>query len=168
MISDLWIGGKTEGRAWKWIDKSTMPMGSPYWAIKSNSYPRWSGKEEMYSQAPSPITSFGLGVYNPRCASMSSKYFFYMSDEDCEDLKSPVCVLNNGAEVVVLKEWVEGSGIPRDFVTRKPEVVLPLTPHPPESSEEEGSGDVDFSSSEGSKEGSGDVEWVDGLYLDSE
>ncbi|KAK7073086.1 hypothetical protein SK128_011740 [Halocaridina rubra] len=159
--ADFWIGGKFEGRNWKWINKSLMPLGSPFWAIRSSSVPQWGTEAQTYYQEPASRSSFGIVTHKPRCASMSAKYFYYISEEDCYSLRSPVCVLKDDAEVVVIKEWKEGKDIPIT-VDNTQSTIIPLTPKP---DTEVGSGDFpdDYGSGE-SLEGSGGWIW----FSDSE
>ncbi|XP_064107695.1 uncharacterized protein LOC135216369 isoform X2 [Macrobrachium nipponense] len=148
---DLWVGGKTDGRSWRWIDGSQMPMGSPYWAIRTSHFPSWRTNEEHYYQTPSKIVTPHAGLYQSKCASMSSKYYYYMSDENCDDRRSPVCVLKNDAEIVVLKQWAVNGNIP---VTSSPnsDESTEEEEEEDESSEEEGEEEEDESSEEEGEE----------------
>ncbi|XP_042224028.1 uncharacterized protein LOC121867945 [Homarus americanus] len=101
LTTDFWLGGRQmeKGQGWTWIDDSAMVLGSPYWAVrqydecqsrnvttaKHSTRKANSATCYNYRQAPEPI----LRGY---CASLSYQHYFYMTDEDCLDLKSPLCV----------------------------------------------------------------------------
>nr|XP_053643185.1 uncharacterized protein LOC128696120 [Cherax quadricarinatus] len=100
---DLWVGGRDGKNGWEWMDGTPMPRGTPYWAIRSaegthsHIHPSTS-----YLQAP---YSFPAWKYDQTgsCAAMMPKYFYYLSDVACRDLKSPVCALREGAQVVIAR-----------------------------------------------------------------
>nr|XP_045604652.1 uncharacterized protein LOC123762274 [Procambarus clarkii] len=104
---ELWVGGRetVEGlHRWVWMDGTPMPIGTPYWAIRSTTTSVLGRKINTYTQAPfcqvrSPSVEKDQ---NGRCAAMSPKYYYYLTDEDCKDWKSPVCVLREGAQVMVV------------------------------------------------------------------
>ncbi|XP_071530352.1 uncharacterized protein [Panulirus ornatus] len=118
--TDLWIGGHTDSEEyseWLWVDNTPMPKGSPYWAIRLDeaaSRSRYvTHKSVVYTQAPYPSRAFQVN----RCAAMTPKYFYYLTDEWCSLWKSPVCVLREDAEVVMVRgseDTYPGIFIPRE------------------------------------------------------
>ncbi|XP_042863975.1 uncharacterized protein LOC122248186 [Penaeus japonicus] len=98
MISDFWVGGhlRNETVGWTWVDDVPMELGTPFWTLRFNEdchphnrdYPgraaNW-GECSRNKQAPhTPAVG--------HCAALNYENFYYMSDEGCLELKSPLCV----------------------------------------------------------------------------
>nr|XP_053644336.1 uncharacterized protein LOC128696937 [Cherax quadricarinatus] len=103
---DYWIGGRFDLDTinWSWVvDDSPMPMGTPYWAERYNR--SCSRRPLPYSDPYSdPAKALhGSTCYNyvqaPAervpgwCAAVTYEHFYYISDESCQDARSPLCIL---------------------------------------------------------------------------
>ncbi|ROT69623.1 C type lectin containing domain protein [Penaeus vannamei] len=101
ITTDFWVGGslRNETEGWSWVDGAHMELGTPYWTIRSTTdcRPRTysvgvnstrvanEGACYHYQQAPhTPAEG--------HCAALNFENYFYMSDEKCLELKSPLCV----------------------------------------------------------------------------
>lgn len=106
LTSDYWIGGRfdLDTNNWSWVvDDSPMPMGTPYWAERYNR--SCSRRPLPYSDPYSdPAKALhGSTCYNyvqaPAervpgwCAAVTYEHFYYISDESCQDARSPLCIL---------------------------------------------------------------------------
>ncbi|XP_064095937.1 uncharacterized protein LOC135207919 isoform X2 [Macrobrachium nipponense] len=86
----FWIGGSLQNasKGWTWIDGSPMVMGTPFWATTYSPDCGAVETEEVcrrYRQRPEEPAA-------GNCASLSLEHFFYITDEDCLDRRSPLCV----------------------------------------------------------------------------
>ncbi|XP_071535146.1 uncharacterized protein [Panulirus ornatus] len=101
LTTDFWLGGRQreKGRGWNWIDESPMVLGSPYWAVRRKDdcqvrnvttalhTTRQANRATCYHYQQAPdLTPLGY------CAALSYQHYFYMTDEDCLQQKSPLCV----------------------------------------------------------------------------
>ncbi|XP_042863984.1 uncharacterized protein LOC122248189 [Penaeus japonicus] len=108
IASDFWVGGhlRNETEGWTWVDNVPMELGTPFWSLRSNDecQPRTysvghnttrvvnEGTCYRYQQAPhTPAVG--------HCAALNYENFYYMSDERCLELKSPLCVLEKASVV---------------------------------------------------------------------
>ncbi|KAG7165743.1 uncharacterized protein LOC121870239 [Homarus americanus] len=166
---DLWVGGhedKEDRFKWVWVDQTPMPTGTPYWAIKSTlTSPKGDyyhrGATITYMQAP--LTTTYRDDPEERCAAMTPKYYFYLTDELCGDWKSPLCVLREGVEVVMVRgseHTYPGIFIPTDD-TQTTSVLVEDDGHhkvsteaPEGSNEEEGGSNEEEGGSNEEEEGS--------------
>ncbi|XP_068248945.1 uncharacterized protein [Palaemon carinicauda] len=93
--SDFWIGGSNENATlgWAWLDGSPMEMGSPFWATRYSAdcvqrnvtVAKSETKCYHFYQAPEVVPQ-------SKCASLSFEHAYYITDEDCQVHKSPICV----------------------------------------------------------------------------
>ncbi|XP_045137044.1 vitellogenin receptor-like isoform X2 [Portunus trituberculatus] len=101
---DFWVGGSlaNETEGWRWIDDSSLELGTPYWAVRYEdkcqhrnvTFPELNQTREAndgacyhYLQAPdSPPRG--------RCVALPYEHYYYMTDENCLKKKSPLCVLS--------------------------------------------------------------------------
>ncbi|XP_037803225.1 uncharacterized protein LOC119597691 [Penaeus monodon] len=105
MTTDFWVGGRytKDTEAWTWLDDAPMDLGSPYWAVRHTDScssrqqePAQDGKPEdvaywtntsacyHYEQAPRRDS-------HELCAAVTFRHYFYISDEDCLSVRSPLC-----------------------------------------------------------------------------
>ncbi|XP_068248947.1 uncharacterized protein [Palaemon carinicauda] len=95
--SDFWIGGSNENATlgWAWLDGSPMEMGSPFWATR---YSHNCVQRNVITAKSDPTCYNYYQVpeeaQTSKCASLSFEHFFYITDEDCQEKKSPICVYN--------------------------------------------------------------------------
>ncbi|XP_064096205.1 uncharacterized protein LOC135208024 [Macrobrachium nipponense] len=100
--SDFWIGGNfyNNTHGWRWTDGRAMELSTYHWALRHDStcYQRelnWEHRNVKvdandgvcysYFQAPWVSNPYGS------CVAMTYKRFYYLSDEDCGQKKSPLC-----------------------------------------------------------------------------
>jgi len=104
ITADFWIGGnlKNETVGWEWVDHVPMEMGTPYWALRSQSEclprsyeldqntTRVANEGECYqvTQAPAHPT---VG----HCAAIKYENYFYISDELCVGKKGALCIADH-------------------------------------------------------------------------
>ncbi|XP_066946977.1 uncharacterized protein [Macrobrachium rosenbergii] len=86
----FWIGGALQNASegWMWVDGSPMVMGTPFWATTYSpdcGAAETEGVCRRYHQRPEEAAP-------GHCASLSFDHFFYITDEDCLDRRSPLCV----------------------------------------------------------------------------
>lgn len=103
---DFWVGGNlaNESDGWRWIDDTPVNMGTPFWAVRYDeqchlrnvTFPELNQTREAndatcynYLQAPETPP-------RGRCIALPYEHYYYMSDEDCLQKKSPLCVLTDG------------------------------------------------------------------------
>ncbi|XP_042863974.1 uncharacterized protein LOC122248184 [Penaeus japonicus] len=101
MISDFWVGGHlmNETVGWTWVDDVPMELGTPFWTLRfsDDCHPhsidarhdsaRAANGRECFWNMQAPHTP-AVG----HCAALDYENFYYMSDERCLELKSPLCV----------------------------------------------------------------------------
>ncbi|XP_069988364.1 uncharacterized protein [Penaeus vannamei] len=111
LTTDFWIGGRFESgvSAWAWVgaDKP-MPLGSPFWALRHSSacVPRPPPQTDPFSAprnaTPGALCSHYLQAPKERaqgwCSVMSYEHHYYISDEECQNTHSPLCVLKRGSD----------------------------------------------------------------------
>ncbi|ROT82765.1 C type lectin containing domain protein [Penaeus vannamei] len=99
--SDFWVGGnlRNETAGWTWIDGTPMELGTPFWTLRSSTdcqsrtysvgvnSTRVANEGACYHYQQAPHTPA-----EGHCAALNFENFFYMSDEKCLELKSPLCV----------------------------------------------------------------------------
>ncbi|KAK8735211.1 hypothetical protein OTU49_005561 [Cherax quadricarinatus] len=106
LTSDYWIGGRfdLDTNAWSWtVDDSTMPLGSPFWAERhiSTCTPRPPPHTDPFSDPPAALPGATCYEYTQApenrqegwCSALTYKHFYYISDESCQEAKSPLCML---------------------------------------------------------------------------
>ncbi|KAK7076542.1 hypothetical protein SK128_012353 [Halocaridina rubra] len=103
VTKDFWIGGlyKNETYGWQWVEDTDLQLGTPLWAVRHTPQcsPRTltsrvlnvtrqanDGYCYYYKQAPDspPIN---------HCTAMTYEHYYYVSDENCMNRKSPLCAL---------------------------------------------------------------------------
>ncbi|XP_050725486.1 uncharacterized protein LOC127003122 [Eriocheir sinensis] len=101
VTDDFWIGGRRffNETGWQWLDDTPVQMGFPYWAVRHEAHcrPRTlpdldnqttlanDGACYLYQQAPPRST-------HRHCLAATFRHYWHLSDEDCGDKKSPLCV----------------------------------------------------------------------------
>nr|WBG54465.1 C-type lectine [Austinograea rodriguezensis] len=108
--SNYWIGGRydLDTNAWSWTtDDSPMPLGVPFWATKheDSCVPRGPPHTDPYSDPPAglPGARCYRTVLSPKerspgwCSAMTYEYFYYWSDEMCDEAFSPLCTFTGPA-----------------------------------------------------------------------
>nr|AHA83583.1 C-type lectin 2 [Penaeus japonicus] len=113
ITSDFWIGGRydMDVNAWAWaIDDTPMPLGSPYWAERysSSCVPRSPPHTDPFSNPPSALPE--APCYNyiqaPKqrnqgwCSAITYEHFYFISDDECQNSRSPLCLLHHEPEGV--------------------------------------------------------------------
>ncbi|XP_050689321.1 uncharacterized protein LOC126981805 isoform X2 [Eriocheir sinensis] len=105
---DFWVGGSlaNETEGWRWTTGAPVEMGTPYWAVRHDesckvrnvTFPELNQTREAndgtcYHYVQAPHTP-------PRghCMSLSYQHYYYMTDEDCLQKKSPLCVLDDATQ----------------------------------------------------------------------
>ncbi|XP_037774763.1 uncharacterized protein LOC119571600 [Penaeus monodon] len=101
IVSDFWVGGnlKNETAGWTWIDGAPMEMGTPFWTLRSTSdcEPRTYSLNHNSTRVANEGTCYHYqqAPHTPaegHCAALNYENFFYLSDELCLELKSPLCL----------------------------------------------------------------------------
>ncbi|XP_068241882.1 uncharacterized protein [Palaemon carinicauda] len=105
--SDYWIGGRfdMDSNAWTWVhDDSTMPLGSPYWAVRYNSSCSFRSPPhtDPYSSPSAGIPGTACYKYLQSpwnrdagwCASLTYEHYYYITDDICQNKRSPLCSYN--------------------------------------------------------------------------
>ncbi|XP_053647597.2 uncharacterized protein [Cherax quadricarinatus] len=106
LTTDYWIGGRfdLDTNAWSWtVDDSPMPLGSPYWAVRHSTSctPRPPPHTDPYSNPPAALpgatcyrnTQAPTNRQEGWCSALTYEHFYYISDENCQEAKSPLCML---------------------------------------------------------------------------
>nr|AFJ59946.1 C-type lectin 2 [Penaeus japonicus] len=105
MTTDFWVGGRytKDTEAWTWLDDALMDLGSPYWAVrhtdrcssrqqesvpdgKPDDVAYWTNTSACYHYEQAPRRD-----WHELCAAVTFRHYFYISDEDCLSVKSPLC-----------------------------------------------------------------------------
>nr|AUB13319.1 C-type lectin containing low-density lipoprotein receptor domain [Penaeus merguiensis] len=105
MTTDFWVGGRytKDTEAWTWLDDAPMDLGSPYWAVrhtdncsnrqqesapdgKPQDVAYWTNTSACYHYEQAPRRDS-----HELCAAVTFRHYFYMSDEDCLSVRSPLC-----------------------------------------------------------------------------
>ncbi|KAK7072667.1 hypothetical protein SK128_013205 [Halocaridina rubra] len=115
LTTDYWIGGRydLDSNAWTWSsDDSPMPLGSPFWATRysSSCVPRSPPHTDPFSSPASALP--GAPCYNYLqapgqrnqgwCAALTYEHYYYITDEKCQDSRSPLCTFNEDLRPVIL------------------------------------------------------------------
>ncbi|XP_063586529.1 uncharacterized protein LOC134763998 [Penaeus indicus] len=105
MTTDFWVGGRytKDTEAWTWLDDAPMDLGSPYWAVRHTDSCSSRQQESAPDGKPEDVAYWTntSACYHyeqaPRrdshelCAAVTFRHYFYMSDEDCLSVRSPLC-----------------------------------------------------------------------------
>ncbi|KAK3890518.1 hypothetical protein Pcinc_005536 [Petrolisthes cinctipes] len=108
LTSSYWLGGRydMDTNSWAWVhDDSPMPLGSPYWTMKysASCVPRSPPHTDPFSSPADPLPGAPCYHYLQApsqrklgwCSAMTYENFYYISDEECEAIHSPLCLLNH-------------------------------------------------------------------------
>ncbi|XP_047498166.1 uncharacterized protein LOC125045103 isoform X2 [Penaeus chinensis] len=108
LTTDFWLGGRydMDVNSWAWVAEDTpMPLGSPYWGEKyiTPCVPRPPPHSDPFSDPPSALPGAPCFYYvqSPRqrqqgwCSAMTYEHHFYLTDEECQNAYSPLCVLTH-------------------------------------------------------------------------
>lgn len=105
MTTDFWVGGRytKDTEAWTWLDDAPMDLGSPYWAVRHTNSCSSRQQESAPHAKPEDVAYWTntSACYHyeqaPRrdsqqlCAAVTFRHYFYISDEDCLGVRSPLC-----------------------------------------------------------------------------
>ncbi|XP_069976716.1 uncharacterized protein [Penaeus vannamei] len=105
MTTDFWVGGRytKDTEAWTWLDDAPMDLGSPYWALRHSDNCSSRQQESAPHAKPEDVAywTYSSAYYQyeqaPRrdsqqlCAAVTFRHYFYISDEDCLGVRSPLC-----------------------------------------------------------------------------
>ncbi|XP_042863973.1 uncharacterized protein LOC122248183 [Penaeus japonicus] len=101
IVSNFWVGGylRTETAGWTWVDDVPMELGTPFWTLRlsDDCHPHSiDARNDPTSAANGTGCSWKKqSPHTPavgHCAALDYENFYYMSDERCLELKSPLCV----------------------------------------------------------------------------
>ncbi|XP_037786565.1 LOW QUALITY PROTEIN: uncharacterized protein LOC119582430 [Penaeus monodon] len=114
LTTDFWIGGRFDSRAsaWAWVsdDGTPMPLGSPFWAERYSTRcePRPPPQIDPFSAplnaTPGAPCSHYLQAPKERaqgwCSAMTHEHHYYITDEECQNAHSPLCVFTRGFDIL--------------------------------------------------------------------
>ncbi|XP_069161157.1 uncharacterized protein [Procambarus clarkii] len=121
LTTDYWVGGRfdLDTNAWSWtVDESVMPLGTPYWAVRHSSscVPRPPPHTDPFSSPSAalpdaPCLSYTQAPANRQegwCSALTYEHYYYMTDQSCQEERSPLCMLEADDDDDQLDEEPEG------------------------------------------------------------
>ncbi|XP_066971915.1 uncharacterized protein [Macrobrachium rosenbergii] len=105
LTTDFWIGGRfdIDTNSWSWsLDDTPLPLGAPFWATRysSSCVPRSPPHTDPFSPAPTALPKAPCFHYvqapaqrtSGWCAAMTYEHYYYFTDEECQEDRSPLCL----------------------------------------------------------------------------
>nr|XP_045604840.1 uncharacterized protein LOC123762369 [Procambarus clarkii] len=121
LTTDYWVGGRfdLDTNAWSWtVDESAMPLGSPYWAVRHSSscVRRPPPHTDPFSNPPTALPDAPCFSYTQApakrqegwCSALTYEHYYYMTDQSCQEERSPLCMLEADDDDDQLDEEPEG------------------------------------------------------------
>ncbi|XP_069161470.1 uncharacterized protein [Procambarus clarkii] len=121
LTTDYWVGGRfdLDTNAWSWtVDESVMPLGTPYWAVRHSSscVPRPPPHTDPFSSPSAALPdalclSYTQAPANRQegwCSALTYEHYYYMTDQSCQEERSPLCMLEADDDDDQLDEEPEG------------------------------------------------------------
>jgi len=105
LTSDFWVGGRylNETYGWSWVDDAPMDLGTPFWAVRYQepcqqrnvTFPELKETRKANDGACYNYVQAPRDYVTGRCVSVDYEHYYYMSDENCLEKRSPLCVLTD-------------------------------------------------------------------------
>ncbi|XP_064119306.1 uncharacterized protein LOC135224333 [Macrobrachium nipponense] len=105
LTTDFWIGGRfdVDTNSWSWVlDDTPLPLGAPFWATRysSSCVPRSPPHTDPFNPAPTALPKAPCFNYVQApaqrsagwCAAMTYEHYYYFTDEECQENRSPLCL----------------------------------------------------------------------------
>ncbi|XP_069180128.1 uncharacterized protein [Procambarus clarkii] len=121
LTTDFWVGGRfdLDTNAWSWtVDDTVMPLGTPYWAVRHSSscVRRPPPHTDPFSSPSAALPDAPCYSYTQApakrqegwCSALTYEHYYYMTDQSCQEERSPLCMLEADDDDDQLDEEPEG------------------------------------------------------------